>query len=340
MNSKRLDWLDSYRGILISMVILGHMYPMLPFFEIIKEMFLSMRMPAFFYISGYLFSKKYTDFTYFFKRRFRSIVIPYFIFLFLTFLFWDTIFFIFNKDIMISNQILAMFYGISSGDMLTASSLWFVLALFITEIYFFFIKNYTNNDIVVLMILILLVFIGYAVNTNLDFRIPWGADVALFAVGFYGLGYLTKKYDLINKILRADILSGIPKIIIIILLVVCSIYFSFSKAIFENYLYMYLGAFSGIIALIFISEINMIKKNNILQYLGKNTYIILAFHKIPIIIISVLFFKILKVEIPTDFFLQVILGVSYFLLVLVLLLVIIEVFNRFLPFILSKPKNV
>ena len=69
MKIKRLDWLDSYKGILISMVILGQMYSTLPFFEIIKEMFLSMRIPAFFFISGYLFSDKYTDFIYFFKHK-------------------------------------------------------------------------------------------------------------------------------------------------------------------------------------------------------------------------------------------------------------------------------
>ncbi len=341
MKTRRLDWLDSYRGILISMVILGHIVYALPYFEIIQKMFLSMRMPAFFYISGYLFSAKYTEFLYFFKHRFRGIIVPYFIFMLLTFLFWDSLYFISNREIMLSDQLLAMIYGISSGVMSTASPLWFVLALFITEIYFFFIKNYAINDIMILIILAFLAIMGYIVNINLNFRIPWGADVALFAVGFYGLGYLTKKYNLINKI----VLSKISKLVIIVLLTSFSIYFSlnshisFSKAIFENIPYMYLGALSGIVALIFIAEMNTIKNNKVLQYLGRNTYIILAFHKLPIFIIFTLFFTILKVEIPTGFFYQVIFGMGYFLLVLFLMILIIEIFNRFFPFILNKPKN-
>lgn len=342
MNSKRLDWIDSYKGILISMVILGHMSSDLPFIKLFQEMFLSMRMPAFFFISGYLFSRRYTVFSHFFKHKFRAIVVPYIYFYFFTVLIWQLAYFIFDKELMtIQNQVTAMLYGISSAEMLTASSLWFVLALFVTEVYFFFIKKYTKSDFTFMFFLILSAIFGYILITNLDFRIPWSADIAFFAVGFFGLGYQAKIHELFHKV---DV-PVLTKSVIIVLLVSMSIYFSlnsyvsFSKGKFENYSFMYLGAITGIISLVLISEFNFIKRSKVLQYIGANTYIILAFHKIPIAVVSVILFKLLNIALPVDNFIRFFVGVIYFSLVLAILVLIIEFFNRLLPFILNRPSN-
>lgn len=55
-----------------------------------------------------------------------------------------------------------MIYGVpSSGLMSTATPLWFVLALFLSEIYFITIKKYVKTDIAKLAALTLLGIIGF-----------------------------------------------------------------------------------------------------------------------------------------------------------------------------------
>lgn len=337
---RKIKWLNSYRGILIIAIVAMHI-SIFPVFEHLMEMFSVMRMPAFFFISGYLLSEKYTDVIFFFKHRFRQLIVPYFIFFILTILFWHLLYTLTHKDLLSTSDLLiGMIYGVpSSGLMSTAGPLWFVLALFLSEMYFIMIKIYVKSDITKLLVLTLLGIIGFLLSLYVEYRLPWNADIAFIGVVFYGLGNLSKKYDLFHTITMDNKLI---KILGIILFFYISILVSFNSTndyardLFDNILFSLVGAMSGIIALVYLSTFKNIENSRILQYLGTNTYIILAFHNIPIMLLSPIIFKHLGFVLPSDALTQALFGIIYLALVILTLIPVIFIFNKILPFVLNK----
>lgn len=340
---QRINWLDSYRGIVIISIVFIHIITTFPVFEPVMKMFSIMRMPAFFFISGYLLSEKYVDFIFFFKHRFRQLIIPYFIFFILNIIFWQFTHLLLNNPYEnTTNLVIGMFYGVpSSGLMSTAGPLWFVLALFLTEMYFMSIKVYILKDIHKLFTLTILAIIGFILSMYVEYRLPWNADIAFIGVLFYGLGNLTKKYNLLHAI-TINTLS--IKIFFITLFLSISIWFSlnsvndYARDIFDNIVFSFFGAMSGITALILISTFKIIENSQTLQYLGRNTYIILAFHNIAILILTQILFKgsPLHFDLPNNIFFQSILGILFLTIVILSMVPLIYTFNKVLPFILNK----
>ncbi len=337
----KIKWLNSYRGILILSIVLMHMTFIFPVFKPVVQMFSVMRMPAFFFISGYLLSEKYSDIIFFFRRRFRQLIVPYFIFFILTILFWHLVHILTNKEVKsITDLLIGMIYGVpSTGLMSTAIPLWFVLALFLSEMYFITIKKYVKTDFSKLVILTLLGIIGFLLSLYVEYRLPWNADIAFFGVVFYGLGNLAKKYDLFHII---TIEKQSIKIWLIILFFSISILISlntindYARDLFDNILLSLVGALSGIVALVYVSTFKIIENSRALQYLGSNTYVILAFHNIPIIILSPIIFKSLGLILPSDILYQAVFGLIYLAIVMLTLIPVIFTFNKVLPFVLNK----
>ncbi len=339
--TRKIKWLDSYRGILILSIVLIHIIDIFPVFEPAMRMFSVMRMPAFFFISGYLLSEKYTDIIFFFKHRFRQLIVPYFIFFLLTILFWHLAYTLTNKELKSTTDLLTgMIYGVpSSGLMSTADPLWFVLTLFLAEMYYIVIKKYVKSDIAKLIVLSLLGIISFLLSLYMKYRLPWNADIAFFGAVFYGLGNLTKKYDLFH-ILTIDKQS--IKILLIIILFYISVSISFntindySKNLFDNILLSLVGALSGIVALVYVSTFKVIENCRALQYFGSNTYVILAFHNIPILFLSPIIFDYSGLHFPDDALIQATFGFIYLALVMLTLIPVIYTFNKVFPFVLNK----
>ena len=76
---ERIEWIDLAKGFSIILVVYGHSgLSAVPF---LGDWFAAFRMPFFFIVSGLLFSiSKYPTFIYFLKRRWLTLVRPYFIF--------------------------------------------------------------------------------------------------------------------------------------------------------------------------------------------------------------------------------------------------------------------
>ncbi len=349
----RIEWIDSYKGILILLILILHVlyytdYKGLGYNRFLVYPFTDMRMPAFFFISGFLLSKKYNDFPYFFKHRVRQIVIPYFIFFLINYLFWI---FITRDGDQSSLSLIDPFLGMIKGKLektpegsltlLTAFPLWFVTTLFIAEMYFFAVKKVSRNNMQLLLILAILALVGFSLSSLLnryEIRPWWNIDIAITATVFYGLGYFVKTNNLISKI---NIANSSLKILIIILLsaisALASLYTgsSIGAGKFGNPIFYYIGAFSGILALIFFVQFALIGKNSFLEYLGRNAYYILALQMIAIYFTSFILEEIIKVSSET-YTHSLPWSLFYFVLLLLILFIIIKMFDRFMPFILGR----
>ncbi len=336
--TQRISWLDTFRGMLILLVVLNHQSI---FHTQINDALSSIRMPAFFFISGFVLSNRYTDFTYFSQRRFRQLIVPYFIFYLLNYIFWAIV--LAGPEADIKQPLFEMLFGCvntpEGSPNMTAGPLWFITTLFMAEIYMFFIKNYFQQSKPIFFVLILSAGFGYALSVFMPFRLPWNMDVAFSAVLFYGLGYLVKKEQLIDRLISKKLTINI---LIFLVTISIGLVFGFhnNTAYTDNYLgdnilFTYISAFSGVIALMTLAKI--INKNIILEFLGQNTYVILAFHLSILYILQGLVKRTGIIDFASTQNSDV-WGLFYMVISIIILIPIIFLLDKYAPFILNRRK--
>lgn len=334
MPTQRIEWLDSYKGILISFIVFIHIIDLFPIYEPVMKLFAGMRMPAFFFISGFLLSRKYTDFALYFSHRFRQLILPYFVFFILTVVFWKIFELATHYNMFSSIDLIkGMIYGVPSSNlMFTAAPLWFVLALFLAGLYYFLLVVFIKDDRLKLFFLLCYAGIGYLLGHYLSWRLPWNADTAFMGAFFFGLGNLSKKYLILEKIHLDNIYV---KYLLIFILLGISAYLSFhsineyARARFDNLVYTIVSAITGILALIYLSSFKTIADNSTLQGLGRHSYIILAFHNIPVYITQRALDKLThsKILFPDNALMQGLLALPYLAFILLLMCPMIYLIN-------------
>ncbi|MDP4143174.1 MAG: acyltransferase family protein [Bacillota bacterium] len=278
LNNQRKKNIDNMRGIGIILVLLGH--TAIPL-DLDKYIF-SFHMPLFFFLSGCLFNiKKYNNFKIFLKRKFNSLIIPYISFSSVTLLFWVLIGRRFGNyaSVSIEKIFIDFLYG---RDLIYNPALWFLPCLFIVSIIFYTLLYIVKNKYILYSILILSAIVGYFNSIFNTFKFPWGIDIALNAVVFYGLGNLLYSKKDIILIKMANYKSIFVFISLLIFSITCCyLNNSISKVDmavnkYGNIFYFYLSALSGI-GMIFIVS-NCIK-SKLLSYIGKNSLILMCLHQ-------------------------------------------------------------
>ena len=334
---KRIAWIDTYRGILILLVVLNHQSLAHP---VVNEALLAVRMPAFFFISGFLLSDRYQIFMPFAYRRLRQLIVPYFLFFVLNWLFWVVA--LAGPQESITRPLMSMLYGCvntpGGTQNINAAPLWFITTLFLAELYFFWLRRWFQNGWRLLAALLGIGILGYLSSRYATFRMPWNAEVALTAALFYGLGYWVKKEGAFGYLPRTKPVG----VLLLSLFLVTAIYLSLeSRPHFDlndlgsSALLTYVSGLFGIAAMVLAAH--LIGRNRFLEYLGRNTYIILAFHLSVLYLLHGVFKRLgfdFDVMIHSDLW-----GGFYLVLSIVLLVPLIEIVNRFTPSILYRQKQ-
>ena len=286
MSFKRVRWIDIARGIGIFFVIYGHFLDK----DSYRYLIYSFHIPLFFFLSGIIFRyKTQENFFFFLRKNIKTILLPYFLFAFLQLLFWV----IFTKPpettmSEIMKQFLGIFYGSgSNGQLAFDSVLWFLPCLFVTKIGFAIIARLVKNTYIIGGILFLFSLIGYGFSVMYPHtKLPFQTESALSAIVFFGLGFLWSHYEK-----PTFLLERCGKYLFLVF-VICCIYFAdinfylYGHQIdmrlnrLNNYFFFYFAAFSGILACLSFSI--MLKKNNILEYIGKYSLLLFAWHPLLI----------------------------------------------------------
>lgn len=185
-SKKRLDYIDALRGFAILCVVAGHSTGL---WDNVHKMISAFLLPVFFVISGFLFQYKdeaKLPFKTFFKKRFTGIMIPYFGFSIIAILYEICAGGISNSVdwLMILRSVVqtVTFFG--------KSTLWFLPALFFSELIFFVICKYLKKMTWIIVIpLAAGIFASitpYFMGTGV-FVMLWEAQegVPLLLIGFY-----------------------------------------------------------------------------------------------------------------------------------------------------------
>lgn len=331
--------IDIARGISILFVLAGHS----PFIDTnLKIIICSMHVPLFFFISGMVFSyNKYPKFKDFLKAKSKGLLIPYFS-LGLIVIFIVRFYKLLKQgsllsffDVQLWGNIKAFVVGYRLHDYYYG--FWFIYALFVGIIIFYFIAKRVDKSPKRNIIYIVITIVSSAVGWLIIQRVKgfvWSLDLVPIVISFITLGYLVKlnKEKILEKILHFDIailLMIVDGVIIYLNYRICRYTDLYACKVGNYFLYM-LESIIGIWIALIISH--KIEHSNILEYIGKNTYIFYMFH-------SQVFFRIFENEIKifnlgkdTKFVIEMITTTLFCCAISFLI-------NKYLPFLMGKFKT-
>ncbi|EEV21074.1 acyltransferase family protein [Treponema vincentii] len=331
---ERIDWIDVAKAIGISFVIMGHLHNP----ERVSAFIYAFHMPLFFFLSGMTF-KKEKNFIDYLHKKIRTLLIPYFLFAIITYIFWLILGRHFGEDantgIPIIKPLIGIFYSNAIDNWLAFNGpLWYLTCLFVVEIAYYFLSKVKKS--ICSAILILCGIVGYILSLTSFIRLPWSINVGLTAIVFYGFGNLF--INGIEKISLRRIFNGI---LCILFGIICYITSQMNGLIdmnsnfYGNIILFYLGAVSGILAMINFSK--LFTNSKILIFIGRNTLVILALHGIIGSVIKgvMVFVFHLKLNILNR---NVMLNLVFTLITLLLSLPIILFINRYIPELTGKQR--
>ncbi|MBN8253923.1 acyltransferase family protein [Priestia flexa] len=328
----RINWIDTAKGIGILLVVLGH--TSIP--SNLESWIYSFHMPLFFFLSGFLFKEsKYPTMIIFLKKKVQTLLIPYFAFSLLTYLFWAVIL----NNIGASSSkwyipLIGIFYSNGTDQwMLHNTPLWFLTCLFVVELLYYSLTKLTLNKTTIVVFLLTSSIIGYLDSLYAPIRLPWSIDVAFTALVFFGFGKLlsSKEFKMFN-------LPSKYKAILIVLLLTINV-ISIEQKIdmnyntYGNYFNFYIASFSGIFALLLISQ--LLPRIGFVSFLGINTLIILSLHKVLIPIIDKVFSVLMNGFTPGT----LMWGVSVSVCTILILIPTIMIINKYFPYLIGRTSH-
>lgn len=333
----RLTFLDNMKGIGIILVILGH----ISYNQGLTTWIYSFHMPLFFIISGFLFysSSKIN----YIRKRMYSILIPYFFFSLLSFVYWLVIeSSIRGGDNNIALTFLGIFSAQSGGNYVFNIVLWFLPCLLMTESIFYLINKYCSRSLAPIVLFISV--IGYFNSILNPVRLPWGLDIAMIALSFYGIGFYASKYR--SKLYTLNRLQKKQKLglfLILLMLSICLCQMNGRVDMSSNY-YGHIVLFytSGIVGTLIIYLISISIRSKVVErslvFLGVNSLIIMCTHepvkRICIKVLSIIF-KVDMNLIRTNYIYEILV----LCLIMMFLIPVIYIINNKLPFLLGRGKG-
>ena len=266
METKRLSWLDSLRGFGIILITLGH----LGCFELLERYLYSFHVPLFFFISGYLYRRGTKPLNDYIKKKTLTIFVP--------FVAWTLLSTMVNVVLRYNMRPLLEKALTIDGQLTWNSPLWFLLVLYFVEVLFALLDklNQRTHFKAIIMVVSLIVFVLIG-----DMMLTLKLNLVPFAMVFYAMGNVMRR-SIEN---RGFFLKKWQKAPCALALLSTGIIFGgflnvrvkYTHAIWGNYLYLFIAAFSSILFYyILFRNIDKIGYSKTLTYLGKNSMIIMC----------------------------------------------------------------
>lgn len=274
MNEKQTNryyWLDIAKSIGIFLIVLSHLTGS----RYTANFLWTFNVPLFFFISGFLFKSTHSDI---FLNRLKSrLILPYIYIYLINALLVVLIKFDFNINSIIA-MVLGMFWGARSYSYfdLVNGALWFLPALIIVElIYFYLIRKSPWFYLPLLSLSIFFYSQGYL---NLFLSI----DLALLGLNYYVAGVLVRKFNLIGTIKTE---KKVILVIVFVLSLLATLKFAdWGVSVWYGgkfYLASLTGGILGIAMIISLSLLleTTLKSFSFISFISANTLFIFCFHR-------------------------------------------------------------
>lgn len=278
MQKTRIKYIDMLKALAIILVILGHMSYTPSRVKLLLYIF---HIPLFFFLSGLVFSiEKYSTFWSFFKRKVKTIVIPFFLLNISVFAVKSILL---QPDMILKIDIVYFIKALVLADrMHIYYQLWFLNALFVAEIISYLIVKYCKawyQWLMVVVGLLLSIYAGKIAYAN-EYWLIWSIDLAPYAVLFILLGYYVKNnMEIFNNVLkkRYFLVAALISVALGVINKRVDLYYQETNNIILYFVAAIFGIWACLIFFKNIPEIQFIEK------MGQNTLVYYAYHS-PIVL--------------------------------------------------------
>lgn len=329
MSKQRNFAIDATKAFGIFAVVVAHND-----YTLLGSYLYSFHIPIFFFISGLLYNEdKYNNFTVLLKKRFVSLMIPYFSVSILLFLFWFIIGRKFGASAELNLSVFKNFLGIFYAQggieyMDWGVPMWFLPALFLTSLVYYFISKLKLE--IRILLLIISGFIAYVFSELLSFRLIWSFDIVFTALIFYGTGNVLRK-SIFSEIIAVNhspkklLITGIA-LILNVTFFILNDKIDISKAVYHNYFFMYLSGVGG--SVFYLSLFSYLPYNKFIAFTGQNSLLIMGFHLRAMTFIKAFQIYVLGIA----FFMNTTTSIIYATIQVVLLVPVILLVRKYFPF--------
>ncbi len=345
---KRIEWIDILRCLGMWFVVIGHMTTeSTP--DSLRFFIYSFHMPLFFMISGASYYLQTKSREYSFKEtlasKSRALLWPYLTLNIIAMFIWVLNFKILShNDATLLEKIMGIIYSNEIIVKGPTNATWFIPTLFLTTVAFYLVKRWSKGDDRFLILMILaLGALGYGASMRpKKFHTPWHFEVVPMALVMFLLGYLCLKHlDAITAFLGGGLRQIAVFVICFAAAYFCAKYnvkISMASNSYGSF-WLFMGSSVGFsLDLMLISMwiekflTRCMPRFRLLQFIGKNTLVYLAFHA-PMLSFMKVYSAATKTYAAEHPF---ILGNIIF----VVLIPITYAFDRWLPFLLGRrPKK-
>lgn len=259
---QRQAWIDVLKGVGMILVVIGHTSEK----NVLNDWVYTFHMPLFFALSGYLWEQKSgIDFKSFLFKRVRSILWPFVLFRFLLVLYW----------LVVESHFRSLDLG----------PIWFLIVLFIAEIAAFLLLAVAKNkreEIIINCLLLIALPVIWIELEKLALETTYYAWFlrCLNGLLWYLLGHLGRLIQ-IGNIVKYNHRNVALAVLFAVSICICIINpgaSMWSNEYGNSYPLYLAGGISGSLFVALTCK-NIIKKNIPLEFLGKNSIVILATHE-------------------------------------------------------------
>lgn len=277
---QRDDSFDLLKGLGIILMVWVHCRT-----DAISHFAYTFHMPLFLFVSGYFFKSRG------FKRElsldFKRIVVPYvftcLVMLILAFVVFDRFTFgSLSKTALLSSLWGGAIWGhlLSMPEELFIGPLWFLMGLLWVRLMASVLFRFVKNDIVCGSIIFILAIVAKCAFEVFG-HVPLSLLQSFGCLGFFYMGYLAKKYDLLNY-------ANMKKILPVCLLcwLYCMTFSSLAlhKCMYEGFYILDILSAWGIFCILFVLVKNQYCEGNwfwkIILFVGRNSIIVLCVHAV------------------------------------------------------------
>lgn len=334
---ERKEYLDAVKGIGDILVIWGHVYAP----EYINIFIYSFHMPLFFIVSGMLLNVDENT-NVFIKNKCKNLMYPYFVFSFFTILFKGLIY---DWNIKATNNMVK-----NTLNLTGVNAVYFLIALLFGEIIAFCLIKILKKDNkkICCIIPIFMALASVLYNCKISFLSNNVLQTPCLVIGrffiatvFILIGYefhfiMDKIEGLVQK-RKECFVVGTASTVCLIVCLICSKYNScvdyFHFVMNNQFLYFLFGTLSSLFLIITIRFFNILGKNKILSYYGRNSIIMLVTQQtFGLTDASASIANSVETRSLIDSIIAVIICV-------VAETIIIEIINRFMPFLITIDKT-
>ncbi|MBO5613525.1 MAG: acyltransferase family protein [Prevotella sp.] len=328
MNNSRLHYIDVLKGILIIIVVLHHIFGLMRQYEYLpqetdylEKLYVPFFMAAFFVVTGFC-SNYNKDFKSFLRTNAKSLLVPAIIFYYI----------IHGADLIITQRISIFEIVKMCGKFVLFGGAWFLTSMFFAKlIAYALINNQKLKNIFQSaylwggQIFVILLFLMLISSVLCTYKIPepWSLYHSFGLVIFIILGTYMRNIKIGKYIFIASLIIYIFYAYVLIHydLHLPRITSKLSIYPYEIPLFV-IGAMSGTLVIWYISKI--IDRNNVLEYLGRNSLVIYLTHWIIIKGLIVLYQRYVSyVEITTP-----VMFVSLFAITMIMCVCLVKLFQN------------